>query len=121
MRIASTSCSNVRPSSVVRCAVVGHVEWIEFAEIDRFPGRGEIVRATETWQDAAGGGPVAAVQLAKLAGACDFFTALGDDELGQRAAKELEARGLTPHVQWKAKPTRRGFVFLDEGGERTIT
>src|SRR6059036_3705172 len=104
MRIASTSCSNVRPSSVVRYAVVGHVEWIEFAEIDRFPGRGEIVRATETWQDAAGGGPVAAVQLAKLAGACDFFTAVGDDELGRRAVAALEARGVTVHAQVKEPP-----------------
>jgi ribokinase len=105
----------------VRFAVVGHVEWVEFALVERVPARGEIAHALDTWEDPGGGGPVAAVQLAKLAGGCDFFTALGDDELGHRAVKRLEALGLTLHVQWKAEPTRRGFVFLDEGGERTIT
>jgi ribokinase len=105
----------------VRCAVVGHVEWVEFAVVERIPARGEIAHALETWQDAAGGGPVAAAQLAKLAGGCDFFTALGDDELGHRAVAALEAHGLTVHAQWKEKPTRRAFVFLDGDGERTIT
>lgn len=105
----------------MRFAVVGHTEWVEFAIVERVPSPGEIAHALDTWEEPGGGGPVAAVQLAKLAGGCDFFTALGDDELGHRAVKELEAHDLTLHVQWKAKPTRRGFVFLDEGGERTIT
>jgi ribokinase len=105
----------------VRCAVVGHVEWIEFALVEHVPEPGEIAHASETWQDAGGGGPVAAVQLAKLAGACDFFTALGDDDVGHRAAEALAGHGVTLHVQWKERATRRGFVFLDAGGERTIT
>jgi ribokinase len=105
----------------VRFAVVGHVEWVEFALVERMPSPGEIAHALDTFEEPAGGGPVAAVQLAKLAGGCDFFTALGDDALGHRAAERLEALGLTLHVQWKARPTRRGFVFLDEAGERTIT
>jgi ribokinase len=100
---------------------VGHVEWIEFAQVERVPAPGEIAHALETWHDAAGGGPVAGVQLAKLAGACDFFTALGDDEVGHRAAEALAGHGLTLHVQWKERPTRRGFVYLDASGERTIT
>ena len=69
-----------------RVAVVGHVEWIEFARVPHLPAPGEIVHATESWQEAGGGGAVAAVQLAKLAGGRDFFTALADDELGRRAA-----------------------------------
>ena len=97
---------NVQACATVRCAVVGHVEWVEFAVVERVPTRGEIAHALATFEDAAGGGPVAAVQLAKLAGACDFFTALGDDELGRKAVAALEARGLTMHVQWKEKPTR---------------
>jgi ribokinase len=105
----------------VRCAVVGHVEWIEFLHVDHVPARGEIVHALETFQEPAGGGSVAAVQLTKLAGGCDFYTALGDDDLGHRAAKRLEQLGLTVHVQWKGAPTRRGFVYLDDAGERTIT
>lgn len=105
----------------MRCAVVGHVEWIEFAVVDRLPGRGEIAHADESWCDAAGGGAVAAVQLTKLVGACDFFTALGDDEPGRLARTALEAKGVTVHAQWKDRPTRRGFVLLDDSGERTIT
>src|SRR5919198_5746783 len=63
-----------------RVAVVGHVEWIEFARVERLPKPGEIIHAQEWWEDVGGGGSVAAVQLAKLAGGADFFTALGDDE-----------------------------------------
>ena len=51
-----------------RVAVVGHVEWIEFARVPHVPEPGEIVHASEWWEEAGGGGAVAAVQLAKLAG-----------------------------------------------------
>jgi ribokinase len=53
----------------MRVAVVGHVEWIWFGSVDRIPGPGEIAHATDDWEEPAGGGAVAAVQLAKLAGA----------------------------------------------------
>ena len=104
-----------------RVAVVGHVEWVEFARVDHVPAPGEIVAADETWETAAGGGAVAAVQLAKLAGACTFFTVLGDDELGRRAKAELTERGVEVEAEFVAKPTRRAFTFVDSAGERTIT
>ena len=59
----------------MRVVVVGHVEWVSFGSVDHVPRAGEIVNSTETWDEPAGGGAVAAVQLAKLAGACDLFTA----------------------------------------------
>ena len=49
------------------------------------------------------------------------MTALGDDELGRRAASELEAMGVELAVAWRPEPQRRAFVFLDGDGERTIT
>jgi ribokinase len=104
-----------------RVAVVGHVEWVEFARVPHMPKAGEIVHATEWWQEAGGGGAVAAVQLAKLAGAADFFTALGDDELGARAQARLEELGVTVHAATRGGPQRRGFVHLDGDGERTIS
>jgi ribokinase len=104
-----------------RVAVVGHVEWVEFARVPHMPKAGEIVHATEWWQEAGGGGAVAAVQLAKLAGAADFFTALGDDELGAHAQARLEELGLTVHAATREGPQRRGFVHLDGDGERTIS
>jgi ribokinase len=104
-----------------RVAVVGHVEWIVFARVDHVPAAGEIITAEESWEEAAGGGAVAAVQLAKLAGSCRFFTLLGDDELGRRAKAELEGRGVTVEAELVPQPTRRGFTFVDRDGERTIT
>lgn len=105
----------------MRVAVVGHVEWVEFARVDHVPAPGEIVHALETWEEPAGGGAVAAVQLARLAGDCVFLTALGDDELGHRAARELEQLGVRVEAAWREEPQRRAFVHLDEAAERTIT
>ncbi|HET9310322.1 MAG TPA: PfkB family carbohydrate kinase [Actinomycetota bacterium] len=105
----------------MRVAVIGHVEWIWFGAVDRIPGPGEIAHATDDWEEPGGGGAVAAVQLSKLAGACDFLTALGDDELGERAAKELAGLGLTMHVATRADRTRRALTLVDPAGERTIT
>jgi ribokinase len=102
-------------------AVVGHVEWVEFARVEHAPAPGEIVHALETWEEPAGGGAVAAVQLANLGGSCLFFTALADDELGRRARKELEERGVTVHAGHASGAQRRALTHVDEGGERTIT
>ncbi len=101
-------------------AVVGHVEWIEFARVERFPEPGAIVQATETWEQAGGGGAVAAVQLAALAGSATLYTALGDDELGHRAAAELADRGVRVVAARRAEPTRRGVTLTDGTAERTI-
>ena len=105
----------------MRVAVVGHVEWAEFARIERMPRAGEIVHALERWEGAGGGGAVAAVELARLAGEALFFTALGDDALGHRAAAELGARGVQVHAAFRPEPQRRVFVHVDAAGERTIT
>jgi ribokinase len=105
----------------MQLAVVGHVEWVEFVRVAELPAAGEIVQARESWEDAAGGGAVAAVQLVNLFGSCLFFTALGDDELGLRAKQELEGRGVTVHAGHPRAPQRRGFTHLDDTGERTIT
>jgi ribokinase len=105
----------------MRVAVVGHVEWIQFAVVPRLPVPGEIVHAEETFEEPAGGGAVAAVQLAKLAGDATLYTALGDDELGHRAERRLTELGLGVRTVYRPVPQRRGFVHLDSAGERTIT
>jgi ribokinase len=105
----------------MQLAVVGHVEWVEFARVEHVPGPGEIVHALETWEEPAGGGAVAAVQLANLAGACRLYTALAGDELGRRAREELEARGVTVHAGHADGTQRRALTHVDEAGERTIT
>jgi ribokinase len=105
----------------VNVAVVGHVEWVEFAPVERVPQPGEIVQAGQTWEEAGGGGGVAALQLARLAGTATLYTALGDDDLGRRAQAELEAQGVRVVPAWRREPQRRAFVYVDAEGERTIT
>lgn len=105
----------------MQLAVVGHVEWVEFVRVDELPSAGEIVHARESWEEAAGGGAVAAVQLANLAGSCLFFTELAGDDLGRRSKTELEARGVTVHAGRADGTQRRAFTHIDDGGERTIT
>jgi ribokinase len=105
----------------MRAAVVGHVEWIEFGRVDHVPAPGEIVHVSESWQEPAGGGAVAAVQLAKLAGEATLYTALGDDDFGHRAQAGLEALGVRVAAVFRPEPQRRGYVHVDTQGERTIT
>jgi ribokinase len=104
----------------VRCAVVGHVEWVEFARVPAMPAAGAIVHATEVYEEPAGGGSVVARQLALLAGGCEFFTALGDDDLGHASVRRLAELGVDVHVRWEGS-TRRAWTHVDEHGERTIT
>jgi ribokinase len=106
----------------MRPAVVGHTEWIEFGRIDRVPGPGEIAHATETWQEPGGGGAVAAVQLSRLAGDCDLFTAFGDDPAGTASRRRLSTLGAQVHAEARrGVATRRAVTLVDAGGERTIT
>jgi ribokinase len=104
----------------MRCAVIGHVEWVEFVRVESMPRPGEIVHAFETWEEAAGGGAVAAVQLARLAGGCTLFTSFGADELGRRARAQLEAQGVTVRAMVDSSPQRRAVCLVDDAGERTI-
>jgi ribokinase len=105
----------------MRVAVVGHVEWCEFAEVPHMPRAGEIAHARATFEEPAGGGAVAAVQLRKLAGAATLFTAFGDDEIGHRSDAELREYGVDVEARFHPEPQRRAFVHLDSAGERTIT
>jgi ribokinase len=104
-------------------AVVGHVEWVEFAIVDRLPAAGDIVAATEpTFLEPGGGGAVAAVQLARLAGDALFLTSVGDDTAGECAARELaERHGVDVHAAVHDVGQRRAFTHLAADGERTIT
>jgi ribokinase len=105
----------------VKVAVVGHVEWIEFLRVQSVPRPGEIVGTQGTWEEPAGGGGVAAVELARLAGASSLYCVLGGDDLGTRARRELEAASVRIVAPKSDERQRRGFVYIDDEGERTIT
>ena len=104
----------------MRCAVVGHVEWVEFVLVDQVPAPGLVAHGEEILAEPAGGGAVAAVQLARLAGRCDFFTALGEDDLGDRSLARLDELGVSVHAQRFGR-TRRAITLVDAARERTIT
>jgi ribokinase len=106
-----------------RVAVVGHVEHIEFAVVERLPRAGEVVHAGHCFTAPGGGGAVAAVQLRRLAGEAAFFTALGSDDIAATLRADLEdLHGVTVHAARRDRPHRRGFTHLDaRTGERTIT
>ena len=105
----------------MRFAVVGHVEWVEFVRVERLPATGEIVHGTDSFEEPAGGGGVAAVQLARLAGEANLFTALGADDLARRSQERLEELGVRVHSAVRDSPTRRALTSIDAAGERTIT
>ena len=96
-----------------RVAVVGHVEWVDFAVVPRLPQPGEILHVHEFWDEAAGGGAVAAVQMAKLTGSSLFLTALTGDRLGAGVDEQLAAQGVAVHAGAREGVQRRGFVYLD--------
>jgi ribokinase len=104
----------------MRVAVVGHCEWVEFVSVERLPVAGEILPAEPLLSVAAGGGAVAAVQLARWGAECLFFAAFGGDALGQRAHDELSAWGVRVHAPFRAAPQRRAITLVDAQGERTI-
>lgn len=101
--------------------MVGHVEWVQFARVSHVPRAGEVVHARDTFEEPAGGGAVAAVQLARLAGGALLLTALGEDEHGRRSLERLRELGVEVRVSWRAARTRRALTLVDDAGERTIT
>jgi ribokinase len=104
-----------------KVAVVGHVEWVQFARVEHVPRAGEVLHAREPFEEPAGGGAVAAVQLARLAGASVLLTALGEDEPARRSLARLDELGVEVRAARAAEPTRRAVTLVDDRGERTIT
>lgn len=101
---------------------MGHVEWVEFARVPRMPAAGDIVHASEVFEEPAGGGAVVARQLTLLNGQCAFHTALGDDPIGHASLSRLRDLDMDIQVQWTGiSMSRRAWTHVDAAGERTIT
>ena len=105
----------------MRAGVLGHIELVEFAQVEHLPGVGEIVHADHPFTEVAGGGGAAVVQMARMLGTATMVTALGDDTDGDDAVRRLEAEHVAVHAERRAgRPTRRALTLLDDHGERTI-
>jgi ribokinase len=112
-------------------AVIGHVEWVQFGCVEHLPHPGEVAHASRAFEEPAGGGAVAAVALARLAGGCMFHTVLGDDDPARRTVARLSELGVQVHLGPAAgrgpdtaedpPATRRAVTLIDAAGERTIT
>lgn len=106
----------------MQVAVVGHIEWGRFVGVNAVPNSGEIIHTDESWEEVAGGGSVAAIQLARLAAGCMFFTTVGDDELGRRSIEQLRNKGVEVFASViEGVATKDIFVYIDSNKERTIT
>src|SRR2546428_12701291 len=107
--------------SGLRLAAVGHVEWVRFARVAHVPRPGEVVHALEPFHEPAGGGAVAAVQLARLAGSSMLLTALGEDELASRSVDRLRELGVSVCRAPRSEATRMAVALFGASGERTLT
>jgi ribokinase len=94
---------------------------VQFARVGHVPRAGEVVHARDTFEEPAGGGAVAAVQLARLAGDALLVTALGEDEAGRRSLDRLRQLGIRLDAATRDAPTRRAVTLVDDQRERTIT
>jgi ribokinase len=102
-----------------RVAVVGHVEWVTHAR-GAMPRAGEIAHLSDQFDEAGGGGAVAATQVAALGAECLFFTALGGDGAGDLAAVGLRERGIVLHAARHAAPQTRALSATGDDGDRAI-
>lgn len=100
---------------------MGHVEWVTFARVPHVPLAGEVLHASDPFEEPAGGGAVAAVQLARLAGSSLLVTALGEDEHGRQAVTRLGKLGAEVRAARRDAPTRTAVTLVDDIRERTIT
>ncbi len=106
----------------LKFAVIGHIEWINFIEVNQLPKPGLISHSKKSLEFPAGGGTVIAKRLRELTNSeVHFFTSLGNDFYGNQCLNIIENMGIKLHVAWRDKPTRKGFSLIDSEGERAIT
>src|SRR4051794_1787639 len=103
----------------MRVAVIGHVEWVTFAD-GPVPAPGEISLLHDPFHAAAGAGAVVAVELAREGAEVVFYTALGDDEAGRESHRFLTAHGVDVRAAWRAAPQTCALTILSPDHERTI-
>src|SRR3954447_15753278 len=104
---------------MTRIAVIGHVEWVTFAD-GPVPATGEIALLSAPFTAAAGAGAVVAVELARRAVATTFFTALGADAAGDATRAFLTGHGVDVRAARRQAPQTAVLTILSPDHERTI-
>ena len=106
----------------LKLAVIGHVEWVTFLDVDNIPKPGIISHANRQLEEPAGGGALVAVKMASIKkNEVHFFTSLGKDNLGEKSFARLNELGVKLNVAWRDLPTRKGISLVDSHGDRAIT
>ena len=90
---------------MTRVAVVGHVEWVDFVPVERFPKPGEIIHASGAFARAAGGGGVVAVVLAELGADVDLLI------VDLRELRFMDSTGLHALVKANKRAGEAGQRF----------
>ena len=106
----------------MKLAVVGHVEWVEFARVEHVPAAG---RDRARARDLGGGrrgrrGRRRPAREPQRLGAASSPRSAATSTVAARASSST-ARGVTVHVGAAEEPQRRAFTYVDGDGERTIT
>lgn len=100
--------------------MVGHVEWVEFLSVDGPVAPGSIRHGRPLASEPAGGGGVAAADMARMVGQSTLFTGVGDDALGSGVRSTLGSLGVEVVADVQEGPHRRAITLVEPGGERTI-
>lgn len=104
----------------VRIAVVGHVEHVVIAPVQRLPAAGEIVHLDDMVWLPGGGGGTAYFQLVRSPAELHLFTALGNDDAAAVVSERIHASGGHVHAVRRSLPHTRDVVLITPDGERTI-
>jgi ribokinase len=105
-------------------SVIGAINWDTTIFVDRFPNRGEEVRALTVEDFSGGKGANVAVAATKILGKgrVAFLGALGDDEIRPRQMRELRSEGTNTSGVVVIKGTYSGqaYIVVDAKGNKTI-
>jgi sulfofructose kinase len=107
---------------VSKVIVIGHSAIDRVYRIDVFPPSPTKVRALEHIETGGGTASNAAVVIARLGGAVELWSRVGDDEIGLKVRKELERFGVDTGylMQHEGSRTSASVVVVDSKGQRLV-
>jgi ribokinase len=107
---------------VPKVVVVGSTNTDMTVRVPRIPAPGETVLGQGFQITAGGKGANQAVAAARARGTVVFITALGADDLGDRAIQNLEAEGIDVQLVRRTPgvPSGVALIFVEASGENSI-
>jgi ribokinase len=102
-------------------AVVGSINLDLVARVTRLPRAGETLTDAELSRVPGGKGANQAVAAARLGAAVRLVAAVGEDEFGELAVRDLRSAGVDlSRVQVVGTPTGIALILVDDEGENQI-